>query len=78
MRIFYVNEDLQNKLKKLAKRDRLLHEQILNKMNEIADSYDIGHYKNLKYNMKNSKRVHIGSFVLIFQYDKTKNIIYFG
>ena len=77
MRIYYVNEQLQDKLKKIAKKDKTLHEQILNKMNEIGDSYDIEHYKNLKYNLKDSKRVHIGSFVLIFQYDKNRNIIYF-
>jgi len=27
--------------------------------------------------MKNSKRVHIGHFVLIFRFDKTNNIIFF-
>ena len=33
------------------------------------------HYKNLRYDMKDSKRVHIGHFVLIFRYKKDENLI---
>jgi len=68
---------LQKILKKLSKKDKILYEQILKKINEIIYSYNIESYKNLKYNLKDFKRVHIGHFVLIFKVDKTKNKISF-
>lgn len=74
---FKISEYLQEKLNKLSKKDRQLYERVLAKINEIANCYDVEHYKPLRYNMKDSKRVHIGHFVLIFQYDKTKNEINF-
>ena len=74
---FQINAELQGKLKKLAKKNSVLHGQILDKINEVINSYDIEHYKNLKYGMKDSKRVHIGYFVIIFQYDKKNDMINF-
>ncbi|HIH42841.1 TPA: addiction module toxin RelE [Candidatus Woesearchaeota archaeon] len=74
---FKISEHLQDILKKLGKRDKLLHERVLAKMDEVINSYDVEHYKNLKYNMKDSKRVHVGSFVLIFQFDKNNSEINF-
>lgn len=74
---FKVSEHLYDVMKKLAKKDKPLYEQLLKKIDEIANAYSIEHYKNLRYNMKDSKRVHIGSFVLVFQYDKKNNEIYF-
>ncbi len=56
-------------MKKLSKKDKLLYEQLLKKIDEIVSCEDVEHYKNLRYNMKDSKRVHIGHFVLVFQYD---------
>lgn len=72
-----ISEHLQNILKKLSKKDRSLHEQVLGKMNEIINAYDLEHYKNLRYDMKDSKRVHVGHFVLVFQFDKKTNTILF-
>ena len=46
-------------------------------MHEIVNSDDVEHYKNLRYNMKDSKRVHIGHFVLVFSYNKSKDFISF-
>lgn len=66
-----LSEELERKLNKL------LYDQILKKINYIIRSEDVEHYKNLRYNMKDSKRVHMGSFVLVFQYDKRKNTINF-
>ena len=43
----------------------------------IINSRDIEHYKNLRYDMKDSKRVHIGHFVLVFSFDKFKNLVSF-
>ncbi|MBU0929787.1 MAG: addiction module toxin RelE [Nanoarchaeota archaeon] len=64
-----INEHLQEIMKKLSKKDKSLYEKLLKKINEIINCEDIEHYKNLRYNMKDSKRVHIGHFVLVFQYD---------
>ena len=77
MHNFEVSENLQEILKKLSKKNKNLYEQILGKMNEIVNSYDIEHYKNLRYNLKELKRVHIGHFVLVFRFDKQTNTLYF-
>lgn len=74
---FDVSEKLEKILNKLSKKDKDLYNQILKKIDEIINSKDIEHYKNLIYNMKDSKRVHIGHFVLIFQYKKEEDIILF-
>jgi len=72
-----VSKGLERKLKKLSKKDKSLYEQVLKKINEIVNSSDVEHYKNLRYNMKYSKRAHIGHFVLVFQFFKSKNLINF-
>ncbi len=74
---FEISEHLQEILKKLAKKDKLVHERVLAKINEVINSYDVEHYKNLRYDMKDSKRAHVGHFVLIFQFDKKNNSIIF-
>lgn len=74
---FEVSEELERILIKLSKRDRVLHQQVLKKIKEIVNSGDVEHYKNLRYKMKDSKRVQVGHFILVFQYDKTSNIIKF-
>ena len=65
-----VSECLQGIMRKLSKKDKALYEQLLKKIDEVKGCYDVEHYKNLRYNMKDSKRVHIGHFVLVFQYNK--------
>ena len=72
-----ISEELQNKLKKLSKKDKALYDQVIKKINEVINSEDVGHYKNLRYNLKDSKRVHIGHFVLVFQYINEENLINF-
>ena len=71
------SEHLQEIMKRLSKKDKSLYEQLLKKIEEVINSADVAHYKNLRYNMKDSRRVHIGHFVLVFQYDKTINTINF-
>ena len=71
------SEKLKKILKKLFKKDKILYERIINKIEEIINSQDIEHYKNLKHNMKNKKRVHVGHFVLVFKFDKKENLISF-
>jgi len=77
MHKFEVSENLQEILKKLSKKDKGLHEQVLRKMDEIVSSYNIEHYKNLRYGMKDLKRAHVGHFVLVFQFDKKTGTIFF-
>ncbi len=75
MYIFYISEKLEKILKKVYKKDRNRYEIILKKIDEIINS-NPNHYKNLRENMKEFKRVHIDShFVLIFRIKNNK--IYF-
>ena len=77
-RQYKTSKNLDRILAKLQKKDKQLYENLLNKMNEVLNSADIGHYKNLKYSLKEYKRAHVGSFVLIFKYDKQNDMIYFS
>jgi len=77
MWILKVSKILQAKLKKLSKKDKQLYSQVINKINSIINSENTEHYKNLRYDMKDSKRVHIGHFVLVFQVLKEKHTINF-
>ena len=77
MREFEMKPELERILKKLFKKDKSMYEQIMKKIEEVVDSYDVEHYKNLRYNMKDSKRVHIGHFVLVFSYNKQLNFVSF-
>lgn len=49
----------------------------MKKIDEVIHSENVEHYKSLRHNMKDSKRVHIGHFVLVFQYKKEENLIDF-
>jgi len=77
MRNSKASEHLQKVMRKLSKKDKSLYEQLLKKIDEIINCYDVGHYKNLRYNMRDSKSVHIGHFVLVFQYNKSTDTINF-
>ncbi len=68
---------LQRKLNKLSVKARPIYEQVLKKIEEIISSADVEHYKNLRYDLKGKKRVHIGSFVLVFRLLKSENKIIF-
>ena len=77
MYAFKVSEHLQEIMRKLSKKDKNLYDRLLGKMQEIISSESIDHYKNLRFNMKDSKRVHLGHFVLVFQYNpKAKEILF--
>ncbi len=77
MRKFEIKPELEKILKKLHKKNKKLYKQLLKKIEEVANCYTVEHYKNLRHNMKESKRVHVGHFVLIFSYNKTNNFISF-
>ncbi len=73
MHEFDISDKLKRILKKLSKKDKVKCDIIYQKINEIIKSEDIDHYKNLRYNMKDYKRVHIdSSFVLIFRKEGNK------
>ena len=74
---FEIIPSLQKFLNKLSKKDKSTYEQVLNKIEEVINSPNVEHYKNLRYNLKDSKRVHIGHFVLVFQFIKAENKIIF-
>jgi len=74
---YKISEKLQGIMLKLSKKDKSLYEQLLKKIEEVINSYDVEHYKNLRYDMKESKRVHVGHFVLVFQFNKKNNELNF-
>ena len=77
MREFEIKPELNKKLVKLYKKDKSRFEAVMKKIEEVVGSGDIEHYKNLRYDLKESKRVHIGHFVLVFSYDKANNFVSF-
>ena len=68
---------LQEKMNKLLKKDKALYERIISKIEEVINSANVEHYKNLRYDMKDRKRVHVGHFVLVFNFIPEENKIKF-
>ena len=77
-REYKTSKEFDRLLVKLQKKDKQLYENLLNKMNEILNITDIAHYKNLRYDLKEFKRAHVGHFVLVFKFDKTSGIVFFS
>ena len=77
MYIYEIRPNLLKILEKLAKKNKELYERVIKKIKEVINSYDVEHYKNLGYDMKDSKRVQIGSFVLVFRFDKKNKSVIF-
>ena len=63
---------IERTLNKLRKKDIGLFRAVQKKINQIAegDLAFINHFKNLRGNLSDYKRVHVGSFVLIFKVEK--------
>ncbi len=72
---YEIKPSLKKILNKLVKKRKILYEKVIRKIEEVINSDSVEHYKNLRYNMKEFKRVHVGHFVLIFKLEK--NIIIF-
>ena len=66
-RPYKTSKEFDRILIKLQKKDRQLYENFINKIEEIRSGADIEHYKNLRYDLKEFKRAHIGHFVLVFR-----------
>lgn len=69
--------NLKRILRKNSKKDKELYERTLKKIDEIVSCYNVEAYKNLRNDLKDYKRVHIGSFVLVFKFIKDRNKIIF-
>lgn len=65
-----IREGLDRTFRKLAKRDRAQLEAITKKVKEIAE--DPHAYKPLRAPLAGKRRVHIGSFVLLFSIDEAR------
>ncbi len=75
---FEFTDNLKKIIDKLNKKDKKLADELYNKITEIIESEDIDHYKNLKYDLSDRKRVHIEKrFVLIFKFIKSEKHIIF-
>ncbi len=77
---FNISDELKIIIKKLVKKDKKKVNIINKKIKEIISSneHSINHYKNLRNDLKNYKRVHIErSFVLVFKVDIANNFILF-
>ena len=77
MHHYEIRPNLQRIIKKLFKKDNQTRERIIKKIDEIINANSIKHYKNLRHDLKNFKRIQIGEKVLIFSFNKTTNIITF-
>ena len=72
--------ELKGKLAKLFKRDQRRYEILMKKIEQVAasDEQTIEHYKNLRHDQSDRKRVHIDkSFVLTFKFDRKNMVIEF-
>ena len=77
---FDLTDELKLKVRKLIKKDKTKAEIINKKIKEIINNNEesIQKYKNLKYELKDLKRVHIDKhFVLTFKIYKENNFILF-
>lgn len=74
---YEIKPSLQKILNKLSKKNKSLYEQVLIKIREIINSFDVEHYKNLRHDLKELKRVQVGHFVLVFKHNKNNNLISF-
>ena len=68
--------ELQRILNKLFKKNKIMYEQVMKKINEILQNPY--HYKPLKYDLAGERRVHImKSFVLKYEIMEKEKIIRF-
>jgi len=68
-----ITDVLRKKLKKLAKKDKVLAQTFYRKLQEVInrDSETINSYKNLKSPMNEFKRIHLtDNYILLFKLEK--------
>lgn len=70
-----IEENLEERIGKLKKKDKLIYERLVNKIIELANNPHLG--KPLRKVLKGKWRVHIGSFVLIYKFNPEEKTITF-
>ena len=75
---YKTSKNLNRILEKLLKKDKVTYEQVMKKINEVINSSNVEHYKNLRYDLSDYKRVHVGHFGLVFKFNKAENLIEFS
>lgn len=70
-----VESRLEKHLKKLRKKDRATYNKTIKKMLKICENPMLG--KPLRYTLKGVWRVHIGSFVLMYEIDEKNHRVVF-
>lgn len=76
---FDYSDKLKAILLAMKKRNPMLAEATYKKIKQIVSSDEemIEHYKNLRAPLNDFKRVHVGSFVLMFKFFKERKFILF-
>jgi len=76
---FDFSDELKDKINFLHKKDKKLLKELNKKIKQIVsrDNTTIDLYKNCRKNLKDYKRIHVGSFVLLFIVEKENNFIWF-
>jgi mRNA-degrading endonuclease RelE of RelBE toxin-antitoxin system len=72
-----ISDDLRKTLAILKRKDKTMFQIVEKKILQIAslDSMSIQHFKNLRSPLSDFKRVHLGSYVLLFHV-QANNIIF--
>lgn len=68
-------ETFCRRMKKLAKKDNVRHERVMDKIDEIMENPQ--DYKHLGNVMAGVSRVHINPFVLTFEVDENRKAVVF-
>jgi len=68
-----VVEKVDRLFKKLRKKDSMQFEAVSKKVNEILENPQ--QYKPLKSPMHHMRRVHVGSFVLVYDIDEIRKVV---
>jgi len=74
---YKIQQNLQKIMLKLYKKDKQTRERIIKKIKEIVNSENVEHYKNLRHDLSDFKRVQIREKVLVFKFDKKNKLISF-
>ena len=68
-----ISPNVDRIFEKLEKKNRYQYEVIMDKLDEIVENPH--HYKPLGNVMSSKRRVHFGSFVLVFSIDETRKTV---
>ena len=68
-----VHSDVRDAFEKLNKKDNSLYQRVKKKILELSENPELG--KPLRNLLKGCWRVHIGHFVLIYEFNKVENTI---